>query len=145
MSEEPTPGIISVLRRTARAMVHELIAGLEAAGYRDVQPAYHPVFECIDRGGTRLTELAARADMTHQSMSEVIAALEQRGYVERRPDPSDGRARLVCLTPHGTQLRRVANALIRDIERSWQTRWHDRGLDADVRRVMLAALEETPS
>lgn len=136
----PTPGIISVLRRTAREMVHDLLAGLQAAGYDDVQAAHHPVFESIDDQGTRLTELATRADMTHQSMSEVVAALEQRGYVARRPDPTDGRARLVCLTPKGRELRRVGTALIGEIEKAWQARWSQAGMDIDVRSSMLLAL-----
>ena len=91
-------------RRTARLMVDELVRRLEADGYRGVPPAYHAVFENIDPEGTRLSDLAARADMTHQSMSELVAALERRGWVERtRPSPTDRRARLVCLTPEGRQ------------------------------------------
>lgn len=139
--EAPKPGIISVLRRTTRTMIQELLDGLEAAGYPDLQPAFHPLFECIDDGGTRLTELAARADVTHQSMSEVVVALEERGYVERRPDPADGRARLVCLTPRGRKLRHVANALIHKIERVWQARWRNEGVDADVRTCFRSALD----
>src|SRR5919199_4109650 len=93
-----TATLISLLRHTAQLMVAGLIERLTAAGYRDLSAAMHPVFENIDREGTRLTDLAARADMTHQSMGELIDTLEQRGYVERRPDPADGRARLVCFT-----------------------------------------------
>jgi DNA-binding MarR family transcriptional regulator len=79
----PTTTLISLLRHTAQLMVAELVERLAAAGYGDVPAAAHPVFENIDRDGTRLTELAARADMTHQSMGELIDTLEQRGYVER--------------------------------------------------------------
>lgn len=139
--EVPTPGIISILRRTARAMVHDLVESFAAAGYPEIQPAYHPVFECIDEDGTRLTDLAARADMTHQSMSEIVAALERLGYVERRPDPADRRARLVRLTPEGRTLRRVGTAMIRQIERRWQARWQAAGVDADVRIAFLSVLE----
>jgi DNA-binding MarR family transcriptional regulator len=141
--QAPTPGIISVLRRTARTMIHELLDALDAAGYPDMQSAFHPLFECIDDDGTRLTELAARADMTHQSMSEVVASLEQRGYVERRPDPADGRARLVCLTPAGRKLRRVGTAKIREIEQLWQARWRESGINADVRTAFSSALDST--
>ena len=89
-------------RQTARRMVEELIERLMADGHDGVHPAYHALFENIDAEGTRLTELAARADMTHQSMGELVGTLERRGWVERRPDPTDRRARLVCLTPDGT-------------------------------------------
>jgi DNA-binding MarR family transcriptional regulator len=144
VSEEvPTPGIISVLRSTTRMMIHELLDALDDAGYPDMQAAFHPLFECIDDEGTRLTELAARADMTHQSMGEIVVSLEQRGYVERRPDPADGRARLVCLTPAGRKLRRVGTEKIRDIERLWQARWREAGLDVDVRTAFWTALGST--
>jgi DNA-binding MarR family transcriptional regulator len=124
-------------------MIRELLEALDAAGYPDMQAAYHPVFECIDNKGTRLTELAARADMTHQSMSEVVASLEQRGYLERRPDPADGRARLVCLTPAGRKLRRVGTAKIRELEQIWQARWREAGINADVRTAFSSALDST--
>ena len=60
MSEEvPPPGIISVLRSTTRMMIHELLDALDNAGYPDMQAAFHPLFECIDDEGTRLTELGS--------------------------------------------------------------------------------------
>lgn len=42
-----------------------------------------------------MAELAEEARMTKQSMGELVAYLERRGYVERLPDPRDGRARIV--------------------------------------------------
>jgi hypothetical protein len=73
----------------------------------------------LDRDGTRLTELAARADMTHQSMGELVDTLESRGYLTRRPDPADGRARLVCLSAKGTRMLRIAVREIGAIEDGW--------------------------
>ena len=101
-------------------MVEELSARLQADGYEGVNPAHHAFFENIDPDGTRLTELAARADMTHQSMGELVAAMERRGWAERRPDPSDGRARLVCLTAEGSKLTRRGLHHIKEIEAEWQ-------------------------
>jgi len=142
---ETVPGIISVLRRTSRAMVAELVQCLTEAGYPDVQPAFHPVFENIDDAGSRLTDLAKAADMTHQSMSELVGILERRGYVERRPDPSDARARLVCLTESGRTLRTLGSAYIREIESEWQQRWRRAGIRTDVRAALAHALNETQS
>jgi len=100
------------------------------------------VFENIEPDGIRLTELAARSEMTHQSMSELVGILEQRGYVERRPDPSDRRARLVCLTAEGRTLRDVGNAHIREIAADWQQRWRRAGIRTDLRGALESALEE---
>jgi DNA-binding MarR family transcriptional regulator len=134
--------LISLLRRTAQLMVAELVERVVAAGYPDLPTATHPVFENIDREGTRLTELAARADMTHQSMGELIDTLEQRGYVERRPDPADGRARLVCLTAKGRQMARLAVREIAAIEAEWAQSWKEAGLRTDLRKALQHALTQ---
>ena len=128
-------------RRTARLMVEELARRLQADGFGEIHPAYHSLFENIDPGGTRLTELAARAEMTHQSMSELVATLERRGWVERRPDPSDGRARLVCLTPEGRRLTARGLHHINEIEAAWQARWRDAGYDGQLRDVLAEAID----
>jgi DNA-binding MarR family transcriptional regulator len=129
-------------RRTARLMVEELARRLEADGFGEIPPAYHALFENIDPGGTRLTELAARAEMTHQSMSELVATIERRGWVQRRPDPSDGRARLVCLTPEGRRVTRRGLHHIKEIEHEWQARWRDAGYDGQLRDLLARALED---
>lgn len=118
-------------------MVEELVERLASAGYADLPPAYHPVFENIDRGGTRLTVLAARAGVTHQSMSELVTVLERRGYVERRPDPLDGRARLVCLTERGREMVRVALREIAAIEAAWLDEIDRAGGGRNLRRALM--------
>jgi DNA-binding MarR family transcriptional regulator len=135
--------LISLFRRTAQLMVAELVQRLTAAGYPDLPAATHPVFENLDRDGTRLTELAARADMTHQSMGELVDTLEQRGYLERRPDPADGRARLVCLTSKGRQMVRTALREIADIETTWTQAWQAAGLRNDLSTALVHALSQT--
>src|SRR5690606_12694029 len=55
----------------------------------------------LDLDGTRATELARRAGITKQSMSELVQQLEAGGIVERRPDPADGRAKIVYFSKAG--------------------------------------------
>jgi DNA-binding MarR family transcriptional regulator len=109
-------------------MVDELTEKLARAGFQDLNPAHHPVFENIDPGGTRLTDLAERAGITHQSMGELVAALVAKDYLERRSDPSDGRARLVCLTAKGRRLVRQALQEIASIEGEWADKFGEIGL-----------------
>ena len=52
----------------------------------------------IDPEGTRLSVLAERAQVAKQTATALVDKLERAGYVERVPDPTDGRARLVRLT-----------------------------------------------
>jgi DNA-binding MarR family transcriptional regulator len=54
--------------------------------------------------GMRLGALAQLEGVTAPSLTRIVNALEDRGYVERVPDPSDGRAQLAVLTDRGTAL-----------------------------------------
>ncbi len=137
--------MISLLRRTTRLMVDEITIRLDGAGFPDCPPRFHAIFENIEPEGTRLTVLAARAGVTHQAIGEVVAELEQRGFVERVPDPIDGRARLVRLTDPGRQLVRAAIAVIDDIEREWTARWRANGLSCDLRRPLERAVGSVSS
>jgi DNA-binding MarR family transcriptional regulator len=64
-------------------------------------------------GPQRITELAALQGVAQPSMTAVIGALEQSGYVARTPDPTDRRASLISLTAAGEEFlaeRRRAGA-----------------------------------
>ena len=135
--------VISLLRRTNHVMVNEITERLEASGFPDSPPSFHPIFENLDPEGTRLTVLAARAGLTHQSVGEVVTELERRGYVQRIADPTDKRARLVSLTDRGRQLVRAAIRHIADIEREWGDRWKAGGLRGDLRTALRAGLAES--
>jgi DNA-binding MarR family transcriptional regulator len=132
--------LVALLRSTSQRMVTELIEGLHAAGYSDHTAAHHPIFENIDPDGTRLTVLALRTGLTHQAVGELIDALERRGYVERVPDSSDGRARLVRLTKKGRGAVKTAIREIAEIEAKWLHRWRQAGLEGDLRAVLEAGL-----
>lgn len=61
----------------------------------------------IDKAGpATAAEIARDEGVKPQSMGTTIAALEERGYVERTPHPSDGRQMIVRLTAKGTETRK---------------------------------------
>lgn len=101
----------------------ELTRRVQAAGYTDLRPGHGCLFGNIDSDGSRLTELAERARMTKQSVGEVASDLEARGYVERVPDPNDGRAKIIRLTARGREAQAIGRGLIDDIERDWAQRF----------------------
>jgi DNA-binding MarR family transcriptional regulator len=70
----------------------------------------------VRAGGSRLTDLARDARMTGPAMLELVDDLERLGYAERRPDPSDRRAKLVTLTDQGWAAMRLAQSIIADLE-----------------------------
>ena len=97
-----------------------------AAGYADIRPGHGCVFGNIDpENGSRLTELAERANMTKQSVGEMTSDLEQRGYLERVADPNDGRAKIIRLTAHGHEAYLIGRQLIDELEREWAERYGD--------------------
>jgi DNA-binding MarR family transcriptional regulator len=89
----------------------EVVAVIAAGGGQLVLP------ESID--SRRVTELAAWAGMTKQSMHELIGHLERTGYVRREPDPSDSRARPVRLTERGVELERDVVAASSRLHLRW--------------------------
>lgn len=97
------------------ALGHQIVAGVVAAGYPQ-RAAHSAVFAHIDLEGSRPGELARRANMTPQAMGELVDDLERRGYVIRRPDPTDRRAKLVVLTPRGLACVQAALQTIAGIE-----------------------------
>jgi len=89
-----------------RAAYYELSRGIGgavvASGFTDLRPAHGNVLEQLGHAdGLRISDLASRTAMTAQSMGELVDELEARGYVERRPDPGDRRAKPVFLTGRG--------------------------------------------
>jgi DNA-binding MarR family transcriptional regulator len=102
----------------------ELSTRVAAAGHRDIRPGHGCVFGGIDpENGCRLTDLAERAMMTKQTVGEVVSDLEKLGYVERVPDPDDGRAKIIRLTPKGREAYAVGRRLIEELERDWADRF----------------------
>lgn len=80
------------------------------------------VFGNIKAEGTRLTDLAAWAGMTRPSMAQLVDELEAQGLLERRPDATDGRAKLVALTPAGWEAIHAGRAIIARIEADYARR-----------------------
>jgi len=115
----PDPNVGILVREPYLAVSAALYQRLAAAGFDDLRPAYLVVFQHVAPEGTRLTTLAERAQLTTPSMKYLVDALEQRGYLERVADPTDGRARLVRFTDRGWQQVHAALEILGDIEDEW--------------------------
>ena len=92
-----------LLLRAARLVNERAVGRVRAEGRPDLRPVHMTLMPHLDMEGTRLTELAARMGISKQGASQIVADLEEMGIVERRRDPSDGRARLVCFTRRGEE------------------------------------------
>ena len=95
---------------------HRIVEGVNAAGFPQ-RPAHSAVMAHIDvNGGTRLSTIAARANITPQAVGELVDDLERLGYVVRQPDPDDRRAKRIVLTDRGRESIAAALDTIATIE-----------------------------
>ncbi len=110
-------------------------AALHASGFPDYRSTYRSIFMWTRAEGSRVTELAELAQITQQAMSELVAELERRGYVERIPDPTDRRAMLVRRTERGWQLNAISRQAVAEAQAEWEAQ-----LGAPEYAHLLAAL-----
>ena len=117
MSRElPTSLLMFIAQRYAEGRIYD---GIREAGFDDFTIAQGRLAAGIDPEGTRLTVLADRARVAKQTATALVDNLERAGYVERVPDPLDGRARLVRITARGWEVIPVARANEQAVEQEW--------------------------
>ncbi|PWW62373.1 MarR family winged helix-turn-helix transcriptional regulator [Actinokineospora spheciospongiae] len=132
------PALLAMAFRTVMDQVHESLA---AEGFDDVRPAHGFVFQYLSQraAGATAVELGVHLGVTKQAAVQLVDELEQRGYVERGPHPTDRRSRMVVLAPRG-------RACVASVVRRWgevEARWGDligadrvEHLRADLRRIV---------
>jgi DNA-binding MarR family transcriptional regulator len=108
--------LLFVANRALEKRAHHAV--VEAGG--SITLAQARVAARIGPDGTRLTSLAAQAQVTKQTAAHLVNELEGSGYVERVADPDDGRARLIRLTAAAEPLVEAANAAVADELAAWR-------------------------
>ena len=121
--------LIALLNWAADLMVREMNHRLGQAGLDDIREAHGCVFGNIGPEGARLTDLAQRAGLTKQAVGEVVSELERLGYVERSPDPEDGRAKIIRLTEKGAVAQQAGYGILDEIEAEWAERIGEEGVE----------------
>jgi len=131
------PLLMFIAHRAAEARVFEAV---RAAGFDDLTLAQSRIGQRLNREGIRVTDIAEQAGVTKQTAGALVDELEAGGYVARRPDPADARARLIVLTDRGERLCATAAAEIANIEAEW--RQHLGAKAYDELRASLESLRE---
>lgn len=126
----------------ARALETRVLDAVAAAGYDDITASQARLFARLAPGGTRVSDLAAQVRITKQTAGFLVDQLERAGYVERTPDPTDRRARLVRIAPRGEAVRAVARGVEADVEAEW-TRHLGARSTAQLRQALTRLREIT--
>ena len=114
-SPEPTePRISYVVARLERALRVEINERVKPHGLTTLQ---YTTLSILGQGDELSNaQLARRAYMTPQSMSEVLDALERKGLVERTPHPNHRRVFPAALTPKGRKVLDACNDAVDTLE-----------------------------
>jgi DNA-binding MarR family transcriptional regulator len=129
-----------LLGLATRRLTDDLQARMIAEGFDDTRFAHNAVFAHVPPEGIRLTALADRAGMTKQAMSELVVDLEALGYLQRVPDPSDGRAKLIEFTERGWSAVDTALSSFDEMERELADEVGS-GRIRQLRRTLLLVLD----
>jgi DNA-binding MarR family transcriptional regulator len=114
--QEWNPDLGVLASRLLFSLQDELFARLAEAGYADLHPRHGAVLAYLDEDGIRATELARLTGRHKQIIGRMVDELEELGYVERRPDPEDRRAKLIFPTERGLDQVRLGDEIVADIE-----------------------------
>jgi DNA-binding MarR family transcriptional regulator len=98
--------------------------GDEDVRFADIRYPHLQIWGNVGVEGIRLTELAGKAQLSLAACSELVDELQNLGYLERRPDPSDGRAKLIIPTKRGRDLLDAAGLAVVEIEQQWRSKVH---------------------
>ncbi|MDP9227984.1 MAG: MarR family transcriptional regulator [Actinomycetota bacterium] len=138
----PDLWVLSV--RLLDSLQEELFERLARQGHRGLRPRHGVVLAYLDEDGVRATELAALSGRHKQVVGRLVDELEQLGYVERRPDPGDRRAKLIFPTERGLEQLRLGDQIVAEIERRHADA-AGRRVYAEFRNVLRAMVEPSAS
>jgi DNA-binding MarR family transcriptional regulator len=133
---DPPDHIGWLLWRASEAWVDRFVSTMQARGWPEFTLSRSRLLSRLDRkAGTRLGDLAARAGLTKQAAQQLVDELVAANLVERQPDPTDARAKLIAFTRRGLRFLKDADAVKAELEASLASRLGPRDL-AHLRRVL---------
>lgn len=129
-----------MFQRAARAYSDVALVKLREYGYEGLTLFHTALISNLGVEGNRISILANRAGVTKQAMGQLVGELERRGYIERVPDPNDGRATLVKFTEQGWQLLQDAYLIKLDIEAEYTGILGEAGME-ELRGLLKRLIE----
>jgi DNA-binding MarR family transcriptional regulator len=94
---------------------------IEERNHRGLKISFEPYISLVAEGGARLSDIADCLGITRQAANQTANQIEQAGYISRRTDPEDKRAKRIELTAQGRRLRDDGLDVIRQLQRDFQS------------------------
>lgn len=139
---KPDFGILLVL--ADQGFVRELRASMAAQGFNEQGRSDGFVLRTLGAKPMTISSLAERLEISKQGAGQIIDDMERRGYVVRKPDPTDGRARLLHLSEHGEAALAAARKFHQTYERRLRKTHGDAAIDT-LRTVLTDIIGEEQS
>src|SRR3954451_18378146 len=134
--------LIGLVERAARGLGADMIGTAHERGFTELRLAHGAVFGNLPSEGARITEMAARAGITKQSMGEAVRELVDLGICAIEPDPKDRRAKIVTYTDYSHRVAADGFRHLVQVERRLARTF---GADYETaRRVLEWVVEEYP-
>jgi DNA-binding MarR family transcriptional regulator len=118
-AQTEAPLIGAQLIPLALAITDRILKRVHEAGFIDLRRGQLTILRHLWPQSRRITDLADRTGLTKPSVVYLVDYLERRGYVERTPDPQDGRAVLVRYRERGWALHHIARSAVQEVQDEW--------------------------
>jgi len=119
----------------------EVLDVLQRAGYADLTTADLDILRFIKPDGSRAVDIARLAGISKQGVAKALTGLEARGYIRRRADAGDSRARVIEFTRAGEAMIARAIEAIRRVEHRYERLLGRRRMQ-DVKRVLGRGVDD---
>lgn len=103
-----------------RSLVDTASAELASRGFQDFRPTHEFALRAIVAGADSASDLGRRTAVSKQAAAKTIAVLVERGYVERAPDPQDGRRKRLQVTSRGFEAMAQGEAILERARQDWE-------------------------
>ena len=110
---------------------------LDKAGFDRVPRSWSMIMINLSNGVTRPIKIANNMGVSRQAIHKTLEDMQSRGLVEIKPDPSDGRATVVRVSPKAREIQQAATQSLQEIEHALGQR-----IGANKLKALKAALRE---
>ncbi|MFJ9893187.1 MarR family winged helix-turn-helix transcriptional regulator [Streptomyces sp. NPDC091280] len=130
MARSPGAELALLLLGGFRSMVDDVHGELALRGHPGVRAGHEFALRGIDEGADTASALGRRLSVSKQGAARTIAALERLGYVERQPDPGDGRLKRLRVTDRGHDMMTLGASLFDGVRERWAAQMGPEQLEA---------------